>query len=202
LLPRFERYLDVVVVRTGYHLDTTRLNLEVGFERLAEPLLAGGALGEETFRKILAELEREVAAAPTVDQVVIAYRRAVTELEHVLAEPALARRELDLRRSIEFINERLGQPLRRADAARAGGFAPDYFSRLFKKREHTTFERYVERLRIERAQQLLMRTGLGIEAVARLCGFGSGSYFHRVFRRTQGCTPMEYRRRVMPKPSA
>ena len=47
LSPRFERYIEAVLVHCGYRLESTRAHLEAGLERLAEPLLATGALNQE-----------------------------------------------------------------------------------------------------------------------------------------------------------
>jgi two-component system response regulator YesN len=60
---------------------------------------------------------------------------------------------------------------------------------LFKRREKVTFERYLRNLRVDRAKQLLSTTDLDVQRVAQLCGFGTGQYMARVFRRTLGMTP-------------
>jgi len=73
--------------------------------------------------------------------------------------------------------------------ARIAGFAPNYFSLLFKRREKVTFEHYLRNLRVDRARQLLTTTDLGIQRVAQLCGFGTGQYMARVFKRSLGVTP-------------
>jgi transcriptional regulator GlxA family with amidase domain len=57
----------------------------------------------------------------------------------------------------------------------------------------------VSRLRVERAKQLLARTTFSVESIAQLCGFASGPYFHRVFKRASGGTPRSYRRHVAVK---
>jgi YesN/AraC family two-component response regulator len=116
----------------------------------------------------------------------------VSELELELRAPTEARRDGNLRRSLSYIREHLGEPLRLTDVARVGGFAPAYYSQLFKQRERVPFEKYVERLRVERAKQLLLRTEVSVASVARLCGFASASYFHRVFKRRAGVTPAAY----------
>jgi AraC-like DNA-binding protein len=194
LATRFERYLEVVGAHAGYRLETARLHLETGFERLAEPFLLRGALDARSASELSKTRQEGAEAARTVNELFIAYRRAVTDLENALKRPATARREGSLRRAVSFIHDHLGEPLRLSEVARASGFAPNYFSRLFKEREHVNFEQYVQRLRAERAKQLLARTTLNVESVGRLCGFTSGPYFHRVFKQIAGKTPRTYRR--------
>jgi len=199
LAARFERYLQVVATHTGYGLEAARLHLETGFERLAEPFLEHGVLSWRSFHDLSNGLEQAAGAARTISELFVSYRRAVADLENALRVPTEARRENNLRRAVAFIQGNLGGPLGLRQVARAGGFAPDYFSRLFKQREHVTFEIYVSRLRVERAKQLLARTTFSVESIAQLCGFASGPYFHRVFKRTAGSTPRSYRRHVAAK---
>ena len=47
--------------------------------------------------------------------------------------------------------------------------------------------------RIEESKYLLAETDLSLSHIAQLLGFSSLSYFSQVFRRTQSCSPMEYR---------
>ena len=39
-----DRYLEAVAARSGYRIEPIRVHLEVGFEKIAEPLLASNAL--------------------------------------------------------------------------------------------------------------------------------------------------------------
>ena len=50
------------------------------------------------------------------------------------------------------------------------------------------------RARLERAAALLRETDATVTAVAAEAGFPCLPYFHRLFRRTFGKTPEEYRR--------
>jgi AraC-like DNA-binding protein len=80
--------------------------------------------------------------------------------------------------------------------ASVAGFAPKYFSYLFKRRERVTFEAYLRRVRVERARQLLSSTDLNLARVAELSGFRSAQYFCHVFRDSCGATPTEFRERA------
>jgi AraC-like DNA-binding protein len=195
LLPRFNQYIEAILVHCGYRLEPVRAHLEAGLERLAEPLLATGALDEKSFDELSSGVEREAERAQTVMAVVDPYRRIVSDIESVVLGPTRARQDRGTRRALTFIREHLGEPLTLAQVARAAGFAPDYFSRLFKRNEGMTFEHYTKRLRVERAQQVLAETSLSVEGVRQLCGFQTRNYFHKVFKHAVGLTPIEYRER-------
>jgi YesN/AraC family two-component response regulator len=175
------------------------LGLESGLERLVEPYLQSNALDAASAEGLFAAVQRAGDAARTINELFLAYRQAVKDLEQILERPAPAHRERNLRRAVAFIRERLSEPLRLVDVARVGGFAPNYFSRLFKEREGVTFEHYVTNLRIERAKQMLGRTTLKVERVGQLSGFASGPYFHRVFKQVVGQTPVAFRRELRAK---
>ena len=68
-------------------------------------------------------------------------------------------------------------------------------SRLFRHEFGVGFSRYLTTLRLESAVALLNSTNLPVSEVALRCGFSTGGYFIRVFRRHFGVTPKDYRRR-------
>ena len=78
--------------------------------------------------------------------------------------------------------------------AAAAAVSPRHLTRLFQAELNTTPARWVERVRLDRAQQLLL-DGCSITAAAQRSGFGSDETFARVFARQLGITPSEYRRR-------
>lgn len=200
LLPAtFDRYLEAVALRSGYRLEPVRAHLEAGFERMAEALLQGGALEEKSFLDMAASLERAAQEARTVDEVFAAYRHVVSDMSDAVRRPVPARRSRSLQRAVGYIHKHYRESIGLAAVARVAGFAPNYFSALFKQREGMTFERYVRQLRIERAKQLLVSTDLDMQRVAQLSGLGTRQYLARMFRRVLGVTPLEYRSRTESK---
>jgi len=193
LSPRFERYIEAVLVHCGYRLESTRAHIEAGLERLAEPLLATGALDQRSFDDLYASVEREAEDAPTVTELVAPYRRLVSDIESALQSSTSARQNRSTRRALSFIREHLSEPLRLAQVARVAGFAPGYFSKLFKREEGVTFEDHVRQVRVARAKQMLTSTSLSVERVGKLSGFAGRSHFQRVFKETVGATPLVYR---------
>lgn len=78
--------------------------------------------------------------------------------------------------------------------AAAAAVSPRHLTRLFQSEFNTTPARWVERVRLDRAQQLLL-DGHSITTAARLSGLGSDETLRRAFARHLGTTPTEYRRR-------
>lgn len=70
---------------------------------------------------------------------------------------------------------------------------PSYISQLFKKELGETFTEYVTRLRTQHACRLLRTTSLTVSDISEKTGYGDYFYFTRVFKKTMGMTPSQYR---------
>jgi len=191
---RFDRYLERVALHYGYHVDAIRAHLEAGFERIAEGVQAKGVLGDRSDLELFEDLERSSREARSMQELFAAYRRAVSEMSRLAEQPVATRRDRSLQRALKFIQDHYAQRLSLTQVARAAGFAPNYFSQLFKRKERLTFEHYLLRLRVERAKHLLLAsTDLGMRRIAELSGFSSPSYFATAFKRATGTTPLGFR---------
>lgn len=73
--------------------------------------------------------------------------------------------------------------------------SPSYFSTLFRQETGQTFVEYITSLRLEKAKELLMCTGMKTSEIGYEVGYGDSHYFSYIFKKIQGCTPKEYRMR-------
>lgn len=95
----------------------------------------------------------------------------------------------------EYVGARRAQAITRGSVAAELGLSRDYISHLVRKKTGMTFVGYLTELRLEQARRLLRGGRVSVKEVAADCGFKSGSYFVRVFRRACGVTPGEFARR-------
>lgn len=70
-----------------------------------------------------------------------------------------------------------------------------YLSREFKKEFGTTIIQYILAKKITNAKELLRYSNASIEKIAQLCGIDDASYFNKIFKKMEGCTASEYRKR-------
>ena len=70
-----------------------------------------------------------------------------------------------------------------------------YLSRSFKKQYGISLWTYLLQLRITEAKTQLRFTDKTIEQIALDCGFEELNYFSRTFRKIEGISPSEYRRK-------
>ncbi len=95
---------------------------------------------------------------------------------------------------VDFIRRNYSSQLTLQDIADSANISKSEASRCFQSCLHTSPVSYLLQYRIEMAEHLLRSTSMTIEAVSFECGFGSASYFCKMFQRHTGCTPNGFRR--------
>ncbi|MFG2174880.1 GlxA family transcriptional regulator [Streptomyces niveus] len=88
-----------------------------------------------------------------------------------------------------------GSPHTLADLAAHAGLSPRHLQRRFTAELGVGPAEYVERVRVESAQQALTGGDEPVTAIARRCGLGSSESLRRAFHRHCGVTPTDYRNR-------
>lgn len=73
-----------------------------------------------------------------------------------------------------------------------------YLCGIFKSSTGRTINRYLTDCRIRRAQLLLQTTHMRIREVAEASGYSGSNYFIKIFRKSTGLTPQEYKKRYSP----
>ncbi len=81
-----------------------------------------------------------------------------------------------------------------ADMSKVVNMPEVSFSRFIKKCTGKTFIDSLNEIRLGHASRLLIDTTQTIAEVSFKCGFNNLSYFNRIFRKKNGCTPREFRR--------
>jgi AraC-like DNA-binding protein len=79
---------------------------------------------------------------------------------------------------------------------RKTGMSPPTFLKWFRKSAGMAFGPYLRRLRLKKAQEMLMEGNLTVERVAQECGFSSASSFIAFFQKATGRSPSQYRTQV------
>jgi transcriptional regulator GlxA family with amidase domain len=98
-------------------------------------------------------------------------RILITKLEELYGDPDL---------TVYKFAEVVGRPER-------------FISQLFKEHTGQTLSEYLEQIRINKATELLVQTGMTIDEIARHTGYNSSHSFRRAFKRVSGVTPGKYR---------
>lgn len=99
-----------------------------------------------------------------------------------------------LKKALDYIEENYTQEsLSLNTVAGEIHVSANYFSAVFSQMMEVTFTEYVTQKRMEKAKKLLRQTGRHTGDIALEVGYKDPHYFSFVFKKTQGCTPREYR---------
>lgn len=74
--------------------------------------------------------------------------------------------------------------------------SPSYFSAVFSRAVGKTFVEYLTETRMNKAKELLMCSPMKTSEIGFEVGYKDPHYFSYIFKKTQGCSPKEYKQRV------
>jgi AraC-like DNA-binding protein len=99
------------------------------------------------------------------------------------------------REVFDYISNHLDTPIALEELAELVDLNPTYFSNLFAKLMGMPPIQYINRRRIEKAQQLLLSSDDPLYDIAMQVGFTDVYYFSRLFKKLVGLAPSYYQKR-------
>lgn len=100
-----------------------------------------------------------------------------------------------VREALSYMEEHAAEPITCELLARRAYLSVNYFRTVFREVTGRTVIETLQRIRAERACQLLLSTSLPVAQIAGLVGYSDVKFFYRVFREVLGVTPGEYRQK-------
>ncbi|MFD2328059.1 helix-turn-helix domain-containing protein [Cohnella sp. GCM10020058] len=94
---------------------------------------------------------------------------------------------------LDFLERHIERPVTLAEAAALLPVSASYLQRMLKRATGQSFTEYVQNLRIRKSCELLRRTALPVKEVAARSGYRDLKFFHELFRKKTGKTPVAYR---------
>lgn len=95
----------------------------------------------------------------------------------------------------QYIHSHLDGDLSLSKIARIVSLNPSYLSRWYKKHTGIALSEYINKVRLDKAKELLRFSELKIHEISNRLGFTDPHYFFRFFKKSEKCTPNEYRDR-------
>lgn len=93
----------------------------------------------------------------------------------------------------DYIDRNYKKDISAKDVAGILGYSDVYFSKVFKQLFDDNFINYLTKIRIDRAKVLLKDVSFNIKEVGKSVGYANSNYFTKVFKRSIGMSPSEYR---------
>lgn len=100
-----------------------------------------------------------------------------------------------LKKMLIYIHEHFADKITISELATVAYLSERECFRLFHSYLHTTPIKYIQSYRLQEACRMLINGHDTITDIGNACGLGNSSYFGKIFREYQDCTPMEYRKK-------
>ena len=98
-----------------------------------------------------------------------------------------------LKKADRYIQANFTRKISLDEIAEAAGLSAPYFSTVFKEEMGENLTSYLNRLRVEKACQLLSDTNQSLGDIAYSCGFKDQSWFSKIFKNYIGVNPAKFR---------
>lgn len=99
-----------------------------------------------------------------------------------------------IRMAIQHVEQNYDKKIDLNSVSEYTKLSPVYFSHLFKKETGENFTDYLNGYRIKMAKQLLKNSDLSVKEISAKVGFQDPQYFSKLFKKTAGLKPIEYRK--------
>lgn len=166
-------------------------NIELACECSRVPISSVDIDMETIAYRAAKHLEDLMSGRQVPQRIVVPVRGIITRASTdsmTVAHPALGR-------ALEFFSASLHRNVGVAEAAEAAGISKRRFHQLFAKELRMTPAKFLLRLRLAKAKELLERTDLKVGDIAHQTGFTTLRNIHRCFVRELNATPLQHRLR-------
>ena len=102
----------------------------------------------------------------------------------------------EISKIIRYVSTHLDEDISLDSIAAYVNMNSSYFSRHFKNKTGSNFVDFLSNMRIEKAKELLLETGLSIDEISYRVGHVNKAYFTKVFKKITGQNPGEFRKKV------
>lgn len=140
------------------------------------------------------EIDRMISKARSKNDMLSKLNAFIIKILGELREKGNSLQSRQIDSAIKYINENYEKDISLNEISGVVYLNPAYFSTLFKKVTGQNFVDYLQKVRIDRAKNLLSTTHMPISDIAEQTGYKSAHYFSKVFLKAVGIKPTEYRR--------
>ena len=95
-----------------------------------------------------------------------------------------------------FIKEHYKEDISLIEISKIANLTPTSFCRMFKLKAKKSFVEYLNEIRVANACKFIMESDMGMAEIAYECGFKTASNFNRIFKKSTGTTPKEYKKKT------
>ncbi|MCI5900933.1 MAG: response regulator [Blautia sp.] len=114
--------------------------------------------------------------------------------QHQSSQKEVQQEERTIHGITRYLQEHLAEEVSLSVLSDEFHLSAQYISQLFKSEIGVNFLAYLTNIRMEKAKQLLMSTSLSVAEISAQSGYSDYRVFTKVFKKSEGVTPSQYRR--------
>jgi two-component system, response regulator YesN len=194
----YEEHLDsLLALLAGFPAQTAKsilFQVKSALIRAANEALSPdtsrNSLGFEDFNQMMDTLETLQDAKPFLMSIMTEY----LEKRQLLKQQKNSKHYVMVEETQQFIQDHYRDQNLSADSlSERYGYAPYYYSKIFKENAGIGVTDYIRQVRVAQAKTLLSSTSLKAQEIAEHTGFTNIGNFYLVFKKEVGMTPASYR---------
>lgn len=166
---------------------------------LTKNLLYNNLMEIEKFEIDSEELRRKyflrIDAVQYVDEFMQVFQKVMEELNELRVQ-RIEVEDIKILEIKRYIKEHYQESLELAEIAEKFSFNYHYLSSYFNRYAKEGFSGYLNKIRIEKACELLKQGELSVSEISGKIGYADHSYFCRVFKKITGDTLSQYKRKM------
>lgn len=158
------------------------------------PLIRGGISIEEAYN-LIDFYTQECEKLNTIEAINNLRYTALTNLVKLVRnKKSEGAYSTDVLQAIDFIKANIATNIGIEDVLSKIGRKRTSFLNQFKSEANITLGKYIQKIKLEEAKNLLEFTNTSILDISLIFNFSSQSYFHNLFKKEYGITPLEFRK--------
>jgi YesN/AraC family two-component response regulator len=151
---------------------------------------------EDTFKKMVETWQAklpgyEFAAKTLLQQLLLAIVQNIRKQNQNYATST------KVERVIQYIHQNSNHKVTLAELAAMVQLSPTYLSRVFKDITGYSLTEFLNRIKVDKAKELMSEGNMKVKEVAEAVGFNDEFYFSRIFKRIEGISPSEYYSKIV-----
>lgn len=116
--------------------------------------------------------------------------------DHVLQREQTSRKnQRVIKRCLAYVDQNYQNHITVKEVSTMVNFSESYFMHAFSEYTGKSLITYINEVRLDKAKNMLSSTDKSISDISFDCGFQSTSYFIKLFKKQNGLTPVQYRKK-------
>lgn len=133
----------------------------------------------------------EFISRTLLQQLLIAIYQNITKQDKNYAN------SLKVNKIIKHMQKNLSNKITLTELAKIANLSPTYLAKIFKETTDYSVIEFFNKLKIDKAKDLLIENNKKIKEVANTVGFSDEFYFSRIFKQIEGISPSEYYNKII-----